>query len=234
MKFHPHCEVLRIELLGMARLLQRTLDYSIKGYELGNSDFCRHAQGVERELEDGYCRIRHLCRQSATAGITEPEDLRFSLAAPQLANALYRTYTAAIEMAQDTLLFLDGSPRMRSEALGSFGELANGLVRLCVVALFEKEAAYAETALQSKEVWRRCEPIFDRSHYGADHRSQHLYALRVARSLGVITDQAYKMAEAILLWLRDQESIFSSGVAGHTATGFLFGERPAGRESRAC
>jgi hypothetical protein len=46
-----HIHVLRSELLAMARLTQRAVDYSIRAYQLGRPEFCRHASNTDDEVQ---------------------------------------------------------------------------------------------------------------------------------------------------------------------------------------
>jgi len=76
-------------------------------------------------------------------------------------------------------------------------------MRLCIVALFEKEVSHAELVHDSQRVWRRCELIFDYSFSDTDQRvsAEDIYALSIMQNLGVIARQTHKTADAILFWL---------------------------------
>jgi hypothetical protein len=225
MDFQQHVQLLKVRLLGISRLSQRELDYSIKGYELGRLEFCRHACSAEHEIGEHYCQIKYLCRQLITAKVTAPSDFRFALAALRINRALYKTYGAAAQIAQDTILFFESNPMTQSAALNRFGELVNCLVTLCVVALFEKEASHAETVLQSQGIWRRCELIFDHLPQGVSRQmeAQDFYVLKITHSLGVVAKQAHEMADAILFWLKEREGALAFEADGHDALDFLFG-----------
>jgi hypothetical protein len=225
MDFQPHIQVLRVQLLAMSRLAQCALDYSIKGYELGSSDFCNHARGIGHELGGRYHQIKHLCCQLIIAGTTAPSELRFSLAALRLNRALCRTYSAAAQITKDTLLFLESNPMTKCAALDAFGDLVNSLMRLCIVALFQQEASHAETVLQSQGAWRRYELIFDHLHHGVTPRmkAQDIYALTISQSLGIVARQAHDMAHAILFWMQGGEGAWISEADGHAALDFFIG-----------
>src|SRR5215471_2592522 len=106
MSFVQPVKLLRGQLLSMSRLSQRALDYSIKGYEHSNSDICRQVRSVEHKLGEHHRHIKYLCRQITVAAGISPYDLRFALAALRIESALNRTYSAATQMAQDTIVFL--------------------------------------------------------------------------------------------------------------------------------
>src|SRR5215813_9581815 len=147
MSFPQHVTLLRVQLLSMSRLSQRALDYAIKGYEQNSSDFCRHVRSVEHKLGEHHRQIKYLCHRITAATETTPSDFRFALAALRVDSALNRTYSAAAQMAQDTILFLKSNTMANCPPLDRFGRLVNSLVRLCTVALFEKDVSHAETVL---------------------------------------------------------------------------------------
>jgi len=224
MSFPQHVTLLRVQLLSMSRLSQRALDYAIKGYEQNSSDFCRHVRSVEHKLGEHHRQIKYLCHRITAANETTPSDFRFALAALRVDSALNRTYSAAAQMAQDTILFLKSNTMANCPPLDRFGRLVNSLVRLCTVALFEKDVSHAETVLLSQGVWRRCELIFDHSYSDIDRQmpEQDIYALTITQSLGVIAKQAHEMADAILFWLKGKESVHALEADGYEALNFLF------------
>ncbi len=233
MGFQQHLQPVRAQLLGTARLSHRALDYSIKGYQLGNLDFCNHVSTAARELDEHFSRIRHLCLGLVTTATT-PSDFRFILAALRVSRALHRTYNVAERIAKETVQFLNAHPTAKHAQLGQFGNLVNCLIRLSVVALFEKDARHAETVLQSQGVWRRCELIFNEAYFRIDHRNQahDFYVLAITRHLGAIAKQAHKIAEALLFWLRGKEDKPSFEAEGHGALDYLFAASRISVESK--
>lgn len=228
MTFQEDIQVLRLHLLGMSRLSQRALDYSIKGYELSNPDFCNHAGGTDHEIKKLYRQTKYLCLKLTIKRVNSPSDIRFVLAALRVNRALYKTYRAAIHIAKTTLLVLANNSMTTCSVLDQFGELTNGLMRLCVVALFEKELSYAEKVVQSQGVWRQCEMIFDHLPHGADRQLEaaEVHALAITRSLGVVAKQAHEIADAILFWLKGTDSALAVEVDGYSALDcFLSGGR---------
>ena len=224
MDVQKHIHVLQIHLLEMCRLSQRALDYSIKGFELGNPDICGHVCSAAHEFGEHHLQIKHLCRKLMTAEVTTPSDIRFVLATLRLDHALNAIFRAATQIAQDTKLFLKGNPIAKCPALNRLGEFVNCSMRLCIVALFKKDAEHAETVLQSQGVWRRCEMVFDDVRDGVNHRmeARDIYALAIARSLGIIAKQAHEMADAILFWLKGSDDALALEADGHDALNLLF------------
>jgi phosphate uptake regulator len=224
MDVQKHIHVLQIHLLAMCRLSQRALDYSVKGYELGNPDICGHVCSAEHELAEHHLQIKHLCRKLMTAAVTTPSDLRFVLATLRLNHALHAIFRAATQIAQETKLFLKSNPIVQCPALNRLGEFVNCSMRLCIVALFKEDYVHAETVLQSQGVWRRCEMVFDDVRDGTNRRleARDIYALAIARSLGIIAKQAHEMADAILFWLKGGDDALALEADGQDALNLLF------------
>ncbi|WP_433964216.1 PhoU domain-containing protein [Tunturiibacter gelidiferens] len=216
--------VLQVQLVEMARLSQRVLDYSIKGYQLGSPEFSRSVRTTERELEQHHQRIKEICRKLATRKVTDSSDCRFVLIALRLSSALLTTSRAAVQIAQDTPSFFECSRMPKHAALCNLGDLVNSLMRLCIVALFKQELRYAEAVLQSQAVWRRCELVFD-SMCEADHQTtdeQDIFEPAIARSLGTVARQTHDMADAILFWLKESDRELSFEANGHDTLNSLF------------
>jgi hypothetical protein len=73
------------------------------------------------------------------------------------------------------------------------GQMVNGSMRLCIVALFQRDAEHAETALRHQEALRLLEP--------PSIASQGELEQAVARSLGEVVKQTHEIADAIIFWL---------------------------------
>src|SRR5882757_10611596 len=141
MNSQQHIHILRVQLLAMSRLSQRALDYAVKGYALRNLDFARHVSAANSELDEHHRRIKDLSRELMNGGISKPSDSRFAFAAASINTALHVTYTAAAEIAQDSLRLLESSGIHGCAALEKMGQLVNGSMRLCIVALFDQDVA---------------------------------------------------------------------------------------------
>ncbi len=224
MDVQKHIDVLRTHLLATSRLSQRALDYSIKGYEFGNLDICGHVRRDEQELRDHRFKIGQLCRKLMMAAVISPSALRFVLATLRLDRAFHAIYRATVQITQDTTIFLKASPVMKCPALDKLGEFVNCSMRLCIIALFKKDATHAETVLQSQGVWRRCELVFDHSRDTGNHRMEahDIYALAIARNLGIIAKQAHVIADSVLFWLKGSDDVSALEADGQDALNLLF------------
>jgi hypothetical protein len=231
---------LRTQLLDLSRLSQRALDYSVKGYELKNSDFSRQPGSVSRETKERYTQIRILCRQLIGMSVAAPCDFRFSLAALRLNSAFYKTYKAATRIAQASTLVLGSSTVSRRAALDEFGKLVNRLVRLSTVALFLNDSGPAEEVLHNQAIWRRSELLLDRSHSDVECDCD---TLAIMQNLSVVAKQAHEMADAILFWLKGRDCALAFETEGHHALEYLIPKsvlavekspRPAGNQMLCC
>jgi Na+/phosphate symporter len=217
MNTQQHIHALRVQLLAMSRLSQRALDYAIKGYALRNLDFARHVPAANGELEQHHRRIKDLSRELMNGGISNPSDSRFALAAAGINTALHVTYTAAVEIAQDSLRLLESSGIHGCAALERMGQLVNGSMRLCIVALFEKDVAHAKTVLRRQEAVRLRELTSIGLHPHIDRwaGAQGDFERSVIRSLGEVAKQAHEIADAILFWLEGKSCIAVSTSGKH-------------------
>jgi hypothetical protein len=206
MNQQQHIHLLRVQLLAMSRLSQRALDYSIKGYEIRNLDFSRHVPTSQCALEEHHSRIKELCRELMNDGIAKPADSRFAFAAFTIAAALHVTYAAAVRIAQDTVRLTEGGIH-HAASLQTMGQMVNGSMRLCVVALFQQDVELAETALRDQESLRLLEP--------PSIASQGELEQAVARSLGQVAKQTHEIADAIIFWLEGRSCVAASGSDKH-------------------
>jgi phosphate transport system protein len=217
MNSQQHMQNLRVRLLAMARLSQRAIDDSIKGYAMRNLDFSRHVRAADSEIEGHHRRIKELCRELTTAGIDKPADSRFTFAAASINTALHVTYTAAAQIAQDSARLLEGSGIHGCAALEMMGRVVNGSIRLCVVALFEENAGHATAALRRQECLplRELTSVSTHPHIDRWSGAQGDFERSVIRSLTEVAKQAHEMADTILFWLEGKSCVAVSMSAKH-------------------
>lgn len=224
MDLQKYVRCLRVQLLCMSRVSQRALDYAVKGYQLVSPEFCRQVRTDEHKLGEHHRQVKYLCQRLTMEGVITASDFRFALTALRVNSALQRIYSAAAQMANDTMLILENCPIANHPPhLDGFGRAVNSLVRLCTVALFESEGSYAETVMQTQGIWRQCELIFDYSSNDLDRQmeTQQGYTLAITQSLGVAAKQAHEIADAILFWLKDREDALDLVMGEYDALSFL-------------
>jgi PhoU domain len=199
MNSQRHIQALRVQLLAMSRLSQRALDYSVKGYEFRNLDFARQVGAADGDIEDHHRRIKELCREAVNGGITNASDFRFAFAALNIAAALHVTYSAAAQMAQGTIDVLNSGGIEESAALKRMGRAVNASMRLCIVALFERDACHAQAVLRNdKEAFR----LFElRAAHSRRADPQQSFERTVIEALGEVAKQVHEMGSALLFWL---------------------------------
>jgi hypothetical protein len=192
-----------VHLLAMARLSQRALDYSVKGYTLRHSDFSRQIYMAGAEIEQHHHRAKEFYREFTKSGMTNSLDTRFAFAAVSIGNALHATHSAAVRIAQDTLRMLESTGIQGCPALEAMSRHVNAALRVCVVALFEEDAAHARIVLRQTERcrFRELNSIALHPHIGRWAGAQGDFERAVIRSLGDVAKQTHEMADAILFWL---------------------------------
>lgn len=206
-----HIQILRTQLLAMSRVAQRALDYSVKGYQL-HVDFACHAVTAGDEIVERDRRIKNLSRGAVNEGIANAFDFRFAFAALSIATALRATYSAAAEIALSTMCFREGNQIAKSAVLERKAQSVNAAMRLCTVALFERDACYARTVLRNHERFvqlfevENWEPNSDR-----EVDPQRNFERTVARGLGEVAKQTRDIADALVFWLEGNAT--SSAVA---------------------
>src|SRR5258707_7541276 len=115
MKIQRQSQVLRSHLLRMAMLSHRAVDYSIKAYELGIPEFSRLVRNSEHEWH----KVRHMIGERSgvlqNAGIPIDSDSLSATTTLRIYSALRVTYTAATEIARNSVLIAEGGHTLGSE-----------------------------------------------------------------------------------------------------------------------
>jgi phosphate uptake regulator len=226
-----HIHVLRSELLAMARLTHRAVDYSIKAYQLGRPEFCRHASNSDDEAHKLHCSIADRGHVLLSSALPVDSDSRFVSSALRICSALHITYAAATGIAQDTMLSLKRERIAVSPAIEEMGQLVNCLVRLCIIALFNRQIKPAKTVLQidgtgqwfDLAVYQSCRGPIQRTN------AQARFELAIHKSLDQIAEQAHEIADAITFWLDGNDYI---GVTCERATYAMRQSLPIRKEER--
>jgi hypothetical protein len=212
MKIQHHCYFLRTHLLRMAMLSQRAVDFAIKAHELGAPEVYRHFRKYDKQWRSLQRCIGERGRRLSASGMPVDADSTGADSALRIYSALYVTYTAACEVAHIGSRMVERELPIPSGCLGEIAPFINRRVRLCTVALFQRDVRHAQTILHDYSGWRWCEVALGRT------RSLHLqksgeqarYTLAIARALGQIAEQAYEIALATPLWLETNQCLSSA------------------------
>jgi phosphate uptake regulator len=209
MEIQKHSKVLCSHLLKMAMQSQRAVDYSVKAYELSSPELCRIVHNSEREWHQLQSRIGDRGRTLVASGRHVDSDSLFACCALRVYSALRVTYTAATEIAQNTMFVLEDGEITESPETREMGRFANSLVRLCTVALFNKEIKHARTVLQSNNGRHSFDLSAYQAHNNLTQRTgeKSRFELAIAMSLGQIAEQACEIAEAIATWLEGNDCL---------------------------
>jgi hypothetical protein len=200
METKKHCLVSHKYLLQMTALTQKTVDSSIKGYELNNLEFCQMVLEAEKELhaiEQGIAdRGRALLSQGKRMDLTSRSG-RCSL---RIYSALRITHAAAAEIARNTRSKTVKGKELPSPANAERANQVNRLVRLNTIAVFNRQASHAKTVLQVEDGRRTNE----KSH----HRTvEDRKELAISRCLEQIAEQAREIADAVIQTLESHLTV---------------------------
>ena len=203
MRDHEYSLVSRFHLLRMTRLAQRAVDYSIKGYELGSYELCHIVRNTEAELRELQLNIGARGRLLRAEGRRVDTESTAASCALRVYSALQVTYFAAAEIAQNTLLLLEGGHKTQSPSQLLTTNFVNGLVRLYTVALFDEEIQYARTILQVDESHRRFDLQLSLGEEELIYRkdANARFELAITHCLAQIAEQAYEIANTMMQWL---------------------------------
>lgn len=207
--------LLRFHLLAKARLAQRALDYSIKGYSLRHADFSRCVHSADHEGEEHHYRIKELGRELISGGVAQSSDAHFVFAALSICNALHAAQSAAAGIAQDTIRLLVSTGIQPCAALESAGRHVNAAMRIAVIALFAEDVSHAHAVLRHKP-WlqlRELNSVASHPHIDRWAGAQGDFERSVIRNLGEVARQVHELADAILYWLD------SDSYAAHLGSG---------------
>ena len=198
MKNQRHSYLLRTHLLRMGMLSQRAVDLAIKAQVLGASEVYQHLCEYDKEWRSLQRCIGERGRRLYASGMPVDTDSTGAGAALRIYSALYVTYTAACEIAHIGSQMVERELQTPSGCLGEIAPFINRRVRLCTVALFQKDLQHARTILHDHLGWRWCELALCRTHSLLMQKSdeQARYTLAIARALAQIAEQAYEIAKA--------------------------------------
>jgi hypothetical protein len=201
MRDHQYSLVSRFHLLRMTRLAQRAVDYSIKAYELGSYELCHTVRNTEDELRDLQLNIGARGRLLRAEGRRVDTESTAASCALRVYSALQVTYSAATEMAQNTLLLLKSGRKMQSQLVTT--NFVNRLVRLYTVAVFDEEIQYARMILEADEGHRRFDLQLSLREEELIYRNDAnaRFELAITHCLAQIAEQAYEIASTMMQWL---------------------------------
>jgi hypothetical protein len=205
MDVRQQIQKLRLHLLDMSRVSLRTIDYSTKGGKLGYSELCLYFRNARRELDDCHHEITRLSQQLQAMEQISVSDRIFALSAERIANCLRAACFRARDVFRDTMLLRRNPRFVEGKRFLRMSDTVNGLMRLCVVALFKKEISHAKTVL--------CSSSFV-GYEAAEHslKSQTGMELSIVNDLREIAAQTHQMADAIVFWLENTDSRVESNV----------------------
>jgi phosphate uptake regulator len=205
MDIRENIRVLRLHVLDMTRLSQRSIDYAVKACALGSPESCRGVCDSTFEIDALHCQIQETARELLALNIPGAADFRFVLSSERIGNGMQALHLHAVEIAERCLRLLEVGRKPGCAEINAMGDSVNGLVRLCVVALFEKEKRHADTVLGIGRIERRFETNLYKWLRTLDHAARAGVECEraITRHLSCMARQAHEIADAIVFWLQD-------------------------------
>jgi hypothetical protein len=189
MEKQKHCTVSYTHLLQMAALTQKTVDQSVKGYELNCLENAGQSLAAKKKLATIEVSVANRGRTLSAAGLLRDTTSRAGSCSLRIYSALRTTHAAATEMARNTRLKITRGHASTSAASTEMANLVNGMVRLNTVALFCRHPRHATTVLQIEDR-RKCDLWHDRI-------PEDQQELAISRCLELIAEQACEIADSI-------------------------------------
>lgn len=197
METQRHCLVSHQHLLRMTALIQKTVDSSVKGYELGNQGFCSIALEAEKEFHAIEQSITDRGRALVSAGKLMGSLSRAGCFSLRIYSALRITLAAATEIARNASSKIRSGHALPSPAIAERANLVNSLVRLNTIAVFKRRASYAKTVLHIEDGRSTCEVSRRRAGEGPEE-------LAISWCLEQIAEQAREIADGVTQHLESQ------------------------------
>jgi len=215
MDLQEHIQGLRLHVLDMARMSQRSVDYSIKACALGSAELCCSVRDRTFEIDALRCEITETVEVLLTRSIPRDADFRFVFASERIGRALETLHQHAVEIAGQCLQLLEVGRRPAWAAIGAIGDTVNSLVRLCVVALFEEDKQHAQAALSAGRVERSFETTFCDWFRTLDPtaRARAQCERAIVTHLSSMARATYDIADALEFWLEDNDNEPRSRIA---------------------
>ena len=243
MTSHYDIQILRSKLIAMTRLTQRTVDYSIKAFQLGRPELCRAIQNSREEIFAIRSWIADHGRAVLATRIPAHADSRFACAALRISTALEVAYCAAYNIARHSAMrFAEGWLPVSAE-LEDAGNFVNGMLRLCILSLLKRDVCHARELLQNGGAGQSFDLGVLLAHHDlAQRTSPHArFELALVRCLDGIAGQIREMADALLQWheaierkdrSQDNASRQTTALAHETATFKVCGTAAPGTSLR--
>jgi phosphate uptake regulator len=205
---NQYIQILRLRLLDMSRVSQRAVDYAIKAYKLDSPEFCADVRDSTDEVNILHREITEIARDLLLMELPVESDARFVLSAVLICDALHSVHAQSVKIAANSTRLLEDGRMPGWEGLTRMGQEVNCLMRLCIIALFDKEVAHAVTVLKNRGIERLFESVFYDWYSNVDQRlrAQAGHELGITKGLSQIAKETYEIAGAVVFWLKGPDS----------------------------
>jgi hypothetical protein len=205
---------------------QKCVDYSIKTLLSSRHDFSTILLDSTYEMNLLRNDAKEIARDLMLAGSLSEPDIRFALASIRISDTLRTIQKEAFEIATTSLL-LENGEEIDCADLRMIGDLANRLMRLCTVAIFEEEITHAEVVLHAEAGERLAATTATVHCLRVDRRlpTQPAFVLSIAERLDEMMCQMREMAGAIVFWIGGNKRDSSPGSRRFQPEHFAAGSR---------
>jgi hypothetical protein len=165
---------------------------------------------------------KEIARDLMLTGSLSESDFRFVLASMRISDALRSIQKEAFEIAETSLLLQNGE-EIGCADLTMTGDLANRLMRLCTVAIFEEEIAHAKVVLRTETGERLVATTATVRYLQVGRRlpTQAAFVLSIAERLDEMMRQLQEMARAIVFWIEGNKRESSHGSLSFQSADYL-------------
>jgi hypothetical protein len=204
---------------------QKCVDYSIKTLLNNRHDFSTILLDSTYEMDLLRNDAKEIARDLILGSLSE-SDIRFVMASMRISDALRTIQKEAFEIATTSLLLENGEETGCAD-LTTIGDLANRLMRLCTVAIFEEEITHAEVVLHTEAGERLAATTATARYLRVDRRlpTQSALVLSIGERLDEMISQMREMAGAIVFWIGGSKRESSPGSRRFEPEHFTAGSR---------
>jgi hypothetical protein len=197
---------------------QKSVDYSIKALQCGKCDFSTTFVDTTFEMGSLHHDVKEIARDLMLTRLSSESDIRFVSTSVRISDALRAIHKEAFEIS----LLLQNEREINCADLTTRGDLANRLMRLCTVAIFEEEVAHAEAVLRAEGA-RLVTTTASVWHGQLDRipPSKAVCVLSIAERLDELIRQMREMARAIVFWIDGNKRESFPGTYGFQPAEFL-------------
>jgi PhoU domain len=200
MEIHQGIQTLRLYLLDMLRVSQRSFDHFIQADTSGCQESCRRVRNNTEEINILHREITETISELLWMGLPLESDLRSVTFCGRISDVLQAMHSQAGNIAENSMRLLENGGKPRCNDLAAMGSAVNSLLRSCVLTLFDEEVDQPEAILRWAGIERQTNPFDAHKSTNLKLSAQTSYEQAISNALTHIAEQIYEIAGAIVLW----------------------------------